>query len=44
MARELGEYLNTEAVLMDGIGHLPMIEAPTSTARMINKLLASIAG
>jgi pimeloyl-ACP methyl ester carboxylesterase len=44
MARELAQYLNADAVLMAGIGHLPMLEAPTRTARMIETLLAGADG
>jgi 3-oxoadipate enol-lactonase len=35
MARELAGYFGTSAVLLDGIGHLPMIEAPLLTATLL---------
>jgi 3-oxoadipate enol-lactonase len=35
MARELAGYFGTSAVLLDGIGHLPMIEAPQLTATLL---------
>jgi pimeloyl-ACP methyl ester carboxylesterase len=35
MARELAGYFGTSAVLLDGIGHLPMIETPQLTATLL---------
>ena len=35
MARELAGYFGTSAILLDGIGHLPMIESPQLTATLL---------
>jgi 3-oxoadipate enol-lactonase len=41
MAGELARFLGTEAILLGGIGHLPMIEAPLATAALIKELLVA---
>ncbi|MCW2524557.1 MAG: alpha/beta hydrolase [Frankiales bacterium] len=40
MARALATYFGTSAVILDGIGHLPMIEAPRLTAALLHGFLA----
>jgi 3-oxoadipate enol-lactonase len=42
MARELACYFGTSAVLLDGIGHLPMIEAPQLTAILLRGFLSGL--
>jgi 3-oxoadipate enol-lactonase len=42
MARELAGYFGTSAVLLDGIGHLPMIEAPRLTAILLRGFLSGL--
>jgi 3-oxoadipate enol-lactonase len=41
MAAVLASYLDTEPLLMEGIGHLPMLEAPERTAALIEESISS---
>lgn len=40
-SREMAELLGVAAVIMDGIGHLPMLEDPASTTRLIADHISS---
>src|SRR5581483_5554862 len=43
MGRELALALGTRLVVLPGIGHLPMFEAPAATADLINGFFAQLA-
>ncbi|WP_051792575.1 alpha/beta fold hydrolase [Amycolatopsis jejuensis] len=42
MARELGAALGVEPVVMEGIGHLPMIEDPGASAALVEAFFARV--
>jgi pimeloyl-ACP methyl ester carboxylesterase len=41
-ADELGEYLGCPTMIMDNVGHLPMLECPGETARLLTAFLDAL--